>query len=266
MKPAPVGTGRAAARDQGIAVADGDDQAEQDGNGHGCAERKKSSPSEDGRGVGAAQAAHSTAATISLACLQVLHPLCGGACCPNNGQRAASQCWRGFAGSSAAYPQGTADRLSLHHADVFDRDGAVAEEDHQDRKSDGTASAATVGMNMVKTAAKSPRWVEKATKLMFTARSISSIDIRMTMTFFRFTKMLRTLGDESIAPPQDNVSIRSSYRPSVHGSEPRGPVVTGSVALRHVIIGSWPPPNPDAGGCADESVMRQGAGHSVRSA
>ena len=43
---------------------------------------------------------------------------------------------------------------------------------------------------MVKTCpTRSPRKDEKATKLMLTASSISSIDIRITMTFFRFRKM-----------------------------------------------------------------------------
>jgi hypothetical protein len=39
---------------------------------------------------------------------------------------------------------------------------------------------------------RSCRKAEKATKLMFTASSISSIDIRMTMTFLRLRKIPKT--------------------------------------------------------------------------
>ncbi len=43
---------------------------------------------------------------------------------------------------------------------------------------------------MVKTCpTRSPAKDEKATRLMLTASSISSIDIRMTITFFRFRKI-----------------------------------------------------------------------------
>jgi hypothetical protein len=55
------------------------------------------------------------------------------------------------------------------------------------------SAAATVRTNMAMICpATSLRWVEKATKLMFTASRISSIDIRMMMTFLRFTKMPKT--------------------------------------------------------------------------
>ena len=81
--------------------------------------------------------------------------------------------------------------LALHHVDVFDRDGAaVAEVDDQDRQADGRFSRRDrqdehredlpdqiAGMD------------ENATKLIFTASSISSIDIKMMMTFLRFRKI-----------------------------------------------------------------------------
>ena len=45
-------------------------------------------------------------------------------------------------------------------------------------------------MNREKTCpTRSPRLAEKATRLMLTASSSNSIDIRMMMTFFRFRKM-----------------------------------------------------------------------------
>src|SRR4051794_22520147 len=55
------------------------------------------------------------------------------------------------------------------------------------------SAAATVRTNSAKTwPTISPRWVENATRLMFTASRMSSIDIRMTITFFRFRKMPST--------------------------------------------------------------------------
>jgi hypothetical protein len=52
------------------------------------------------------------------------------------------------------------------------------------------SAAATVSTRSANTCpTMSPRWVENATRLMLTASSISSIDIKMTMTFLRFTKM-----------------------------------------------------------------------------
>src|SRR3546814_13315139 len=54
------------------------------------------------------------------------------------------------------------------------------------------SAAATVRTKSAKICpARSCRWVEKATRLMFTASSISSIDIRMMMTFLRFRKMTK---------------------------------------------------------------------------
>src|SRR6185312_10730337 len=55
------------------------------------------------------------------------------------------------------------------------------------------SAAATVRMNRAKTCpTRSPRYEEKATKLMFTARRISSTDIRMMMMFLRLRKMPTT--------------------------------------------------------------------------
>jgi hypothetical protein len=52
------------------------------------------------------------------------------------------------------------------------------------------SAAATVSTKSVNTCpTRSPRCAENATRLMLTARSISSIDIRMTMTFLRLTKI-----------------------------------------------------------------------------
>ena len=54
------------------------------------------------------------------------------------------------------------------------------------------SAAATVSTNMAKTCpTRSFRWDEKATRLILTASSISSTDIRMTMTFLRLRKMPR---------------------------------------------------------------------------
>ncbi|MNT75013.1 hypothetical protein D3C72_2138730 [compost metagenome] len=55
------------------------------------------------------------------------------------------------------------------------------------------SAAATVRMNRANTwPVMSFRNDEKATMLMLTASRISSTDIRMTMTFFRFRKMPKT--------------------------------------------------------------------------
>src|SRR3954468_4900081 len=55
------------------------------------------------------------------------------------------------------------------------------------------SAAATVRTKSAKTwPTISPRWVENATRLMFTASRMSSIDIRMTITFFRLRKMPST--------------------------------------------------------------------------
>src|SRR5690606_36056763 len=55
------------------------------------------------------------------------------------------------------------------------------------------SAAATVSTNNAKTCpTRSPSAAEKATKLMLTASRMSSIDIRMTMTFLRFRKMPNT--------------------------------------------------------------------------
>jgi hypothetical protein len=55
------------------------------------------------------------------------------------------------------------------------------------------SAAATVSTNSANTCpARSPRKDEKATRLMFTDKRMSSIDIRRMMTFLRFTKMPNT--------------------------------------------------------------------------
>src|SRR5690606_28759128 len=55
------------------------------------------------------------------------------------------------------------------------------------------SAAATVSTNKAKTCpTRSPSAAEKATKLMLTESRISSIDIRMTMTFLRFRKIPNT--------------------------------------------------------------------------
>src|SRR3712207_8180119 len=62
------------------------------------------------------------------------------------------------------------------------------------------SAAATVRISRAKTwPTMSFRWVEKATMLMFTASRISSIDIRMTITFFRLRKMPKTPSVKSTA-------------------------------------------------------------------
>ena len=63
------------------------------------------------------------------------------------------------------------------------------------------SAAATVRMKNTKTwPAASPSERENATKLMFTASSISSSDISSMITFFRFRKMPATLMQNSSAP------------------------------------------------------------------
>ena len=57
--------------------------------------------------------------------------------------------------------------------------------------------------------AKGKRWAAKATKLRFTASRISSIDIRMTMTFLRFRKMPKTPSVNRIA-----ATVRKCERPT----------------------------------------------------
>ena len=82
--------------------------------------------------------------------------------------------------------------LPLHHVDVFDRDrAAVPEIRHQDGKPDGRFPG---GDGQHQQGEDLPHQIvqegcENATRLMFTASSISSIDIKMMMTFFRFRKM-----------------------------------------------------------------------------
>ncbi len=63
------------------------------------------------------------------------------------------------------------------------------------------SAAATVSTNMAKACPiMSFNRTEKATKLMLTASSISSIDIRMTITFFRLRKMPKIPSVKRIAP------------------------------------------------------------------
>src|SRR5579864_8274277 len=76
------------------------------------------------------------------------------------------------------------------------------------------SAAATVRTNIAKTwPARSLRLTEKATKLMLTAKSISSIDIRMMMTFLRLRKMPKTPRVKRIA-----ATVRYCARPTAINS------------------------------------------------
>ena len=75
-------------------------------------------------------------------------------------------------------------RSALHHVDVFDVDGApVAEEADEDGQPDRRLGRGDrQDEQREHLSDQIPRCAEKATRLMFTASSISSIDIMMTMT------------------------------------------------------------------------------------
>ena len=63
------------------------------------------------------------------------------------------------------------------------------------------SAAATVKISMVKICPTiSPEKIENDIKFIFTARSISSIDINITITFFRLRKIPMTPKKNIIAP------------------------------------------------------------------
>src|SRR5690606_19778034 len=73
------------------------------------------------------------------------------------------------------------------------------------------SAAATVSTKSAKTCpTRSPSAAEKATKLMFTASRINSIDIRMTMTFFLLRKMPNTPSVNSTAETVRKCAIPTS--------------------------------------------------------
>jgi len=80
---------------------------------------------------------------------------------------------------------------ALHHVDVLDLDrAAVAEEDDQDRQADGgLGSGDGEDEKREDLADEIAEMRRKRPKLILTASSISSTDIRMTMTFLRLMKM-----------------------------------------------------------------------------
>ena len=91
---------------------------------------------------------------------------------------------------------------AFHHVDVFDPDrAAITEVDDRLPNPIAASAAATVSTNIAKA------WpirllpnTEKATRLMLTASSISSIDIKIIFTFFRFKKIPKIPSVNRIAP------------------------------------------------------------------
>src|SRR5579883_2359299 len=91
----------------------------------------------------------------------------------------------------AAPDAGRVSRSALHHVDVFDPDrAAVAEIDNENSQPDRRFGRRHGNTNIAKAwPIRLLRNTENATRLMLTASSISSIDIRMMMTFLRLRKM-----------------------------------------------------------------------------
>jgi hypothetical protein len=90
---------------------------------------------------------------------------------------------------------------ALHHVDVFDRDrAAVAEEDDEDGEPDRRLGRRDGEHEQREDLPDEvAEKAEKATRLMLTASRMSSIDIRMTMTFLRLRKMPKTPSVNRIA-------------------------------------------------------------------
>ena len=107
------------------------------------------------------------------------------ACAPNRPAMTAPSSGRK---TMAAYIR----RSALHQVDVLDRDrAAVAEIDDEDGKADRRLGRGDGQHEHARRPGRPGRRgsAENATRLMLTASSISSIDIRMTMTFLRLRKM-----------------------------------------------------------------------------
>src|SRR3546814_906414 len=116
--------------------------------------------------------------------------------------------------------------------------------------------AATVSTNMEKTCpTRSPRKALNATRLMFTARNINSIAIRIMMMFLRLMKMPSTPRTKGRRLPPDNAAYRSQLDPLPNWLTDiaRGLFGTATDLLCHILR-----PDPAAGAVSQHDSTDHG--------